>query len=107
MSFLAKKKLDKILIKANAGTPKPKNFKAEAVKRALSKVKDPYPNKALTISSEAKIKPMLAGIDNKRDNSIDLLCIFEIKEIFFCLKALDKTGSETVPTAIPAKAKLI
>ena len=53
------------------------------------------------------IKPKLAGIDNKSDNSNDLFWMFEIFLIFFCLKAFDKTGKETVPTAIPAKARLI
>ena len=38
----------------------------------FSFVNEPYPNNALTICSEARIKPKLAGIDNKRDNSIDL-----------------------------------
>ena len=70
-------------------------------------MKDPYPNNALTISLEAKIKPKLAGIENKSESSIDLLWIFEIFEKFFCLKALDNIGKETVPTAIPAIAKLI
>ena len=70
-------------------------------------VKEPYPNNALTISFAAKIKPKLAGIDNKSESSIDLLWIFEILRIFFCLNALDKTGKETVPTAIPAIARFI
>ena len=82
-------------------------FSAKAVLLIFSVVNEPYPNKALTICSEAKISPMLAGIDNKSDNSIDLFCILEIFDIFFCLKAFDKTGNETVPTAIPANAKLI
>ena len=47
------------------------------------------------------------AIDNKRESSIDLLWILEIFKIFFCLKAFDKTGKETVPTAMPAMAKLI
>ena len=38
---------------------------------------------------------------------IDLFCILETCGEFFCLKALESTGSETVPTAIPATAKLI
>ena len=71
--FLAKKKLDRILIKANAGIPQPKYFKADAVILIFSRVKDPYPNNALTISLEAKIKPKLAGIENKSESSIDLL----------------------------------
>ena len=59
--FLAKKKLDKILINANAGTPYPKNFKAAAVITTSFKEKDPYPNNAFTISFDAKINPILAG----------------------------------------------
>ena len=47
--------------------------KAKAVLEIFSDVNEPYPNSALTISSEAKIKPMLAGIDIRRDSSIDLL----------------------------------
>ena len=70
-------------------------------------MKDPYPNSALTISSEAKINPKLAGIDNNSESSIDRLWILEILEIFFCLKVFYNTGKETVPTAIPAIAKLI
>ena len=37
----AKKKLDKILISANAGIPYPKYFKAKPVKKIFSTVKDP------------------------------------------------------------------
>ena len=44
MLSLAKKKLDKIFINANAGTPYPKNFKAKAVISTSFKEKDPYPN---------------------------------------------------------------
>ena len=33
--------------------------------------------------------------------------MLEILKTLFFLKALDKTGKDTVPTAIPAKAKLI
>ena len=46
-------------------------------------------------------------IENKSESSIDLLWMFEILKNFFCLKAFDKTGNETVPTATPAIAKLI
>ena len=52
MLSLAKKKLDKILINAKAGTP--------------------YPNSAFTISFEARINPKLAGIENRRESSKDL-----------------------------------
>ena len=69
----AKKKFDNILTNAKAGTPYPKYFKASAVNLTSSLEKDPYPNKAFTISSEAKIKPRLAGIDNNNESSKDLL----------------------------------
>ena len=61
----------------------------------------------LGISSEAKIRPRLAGIDKNKDNSIDLFWIFETKINFPFFIALDKTGRETVPIAIPAIARLI
>ena len=107
MLSLAKKKLDKIFINAKAGTPYPKNFKAAAVISTSFTEKDPYPNNAFTISFEAKINPKLAGIDNRRDSSKDLFWILEIFFTFFVLKALERTGRETVPTAIPAIARLI
>ena len=69
----AKKKFDSILINANAGTPYPKYFNAFAVNFTSSLEKEPYPNKALTISSEARIKPRLAGIDNNKESSKDFL----------------------------------
>ena len=69
----AKKKLDNIFTNAKAGTPYPKYFRALDVNLTSSLEKDPYPNKALTISSEAKIKPKLAGIDNNNASSKDLL----------------------------------
>ena len=69
---LAKKKLDKILINENAGTPNPKNFKAAEVISTSFIEKDPYPNNAFTISSEANIKPKLAGIENRSESSKDL-----------------------------------
>ena len=70
-------------------------------------MKDPYPNNPFTISSDAIIKPKLAGNENSKDSSMDLFCILETCREFFCLKALESTGNETVPTAIPATAKLI
>ena len=82
-------------------------MRASAVNTTSSFEKDPYPNKALTISSEAKINPKLAGTDNNNDNSKDLFCMFVNFFRFFVLKAFDSTGKETVPTAIPAIAKLI
>ena len=107
MLSLAKKKFDSIFINANAGTPYPKNFKAVAVISTSFIEKDPYPNNAFTISFEAKINPKLAGIENKSESSKDLFCISEIFLTFFILKALERTGKETVPTAIPAMARLI
>ena len=104
---LAKKKFDKIFTNANAGTPYPKNFKAAAVISTSFTEKDPYPNNAFTISFDAKINPKLAGIENRSESSKDLLCISEIYLTFFILKALERTGKETVPTAIPAIARLI
>ena len=92
---------------AKAGTPYPKYFRVSAVSLTSSTEKDPYPNKALTISSEAKIKPRLAGIDNNRESSKDLLWIFDSFFTFFFLNAFESAGKETVPTAIPAIAKLI
>jgi hypothetical protein len=69
---LAKKKLDKIFINANAGTPYPKNFNAAAVISTFLAEKDPYPNNAFTISSDAKINPKLAGIEKRSVSSKDL-----------------------------------
>ena len=65
MLSLAKKKFDKILINANAGTPYPKNFNAVAVISTSLREKDPYPNNAFTISLDASINPKLAGIEKK------------------------------------------
>ena len=72
MLSLAKKKLDKIFINANAGTPYPKNFKATAVISTSLRENDPYPNNAFTISFDANINPKLAGIENKSESSKDL-----------------------------------
>jgi len=71
--FLAKKKFDNILTNAKAGTPYPKYFSALEVISTSLLEKDPYPNKALTISSEAKINPRLAGNDSNKESSNDLL----------------------------------
>ena len=92
---------------AKAGTPYPKYFRASAVKLTSSLEKEPYPNKALTISSEAKIKPRLAGIDNNKESSKDLFWMIDSFFIFLFLNAFESTGRETVPTAIPAIARLI
>ena len=68
MLSLAKKKFDKILINAKATTPKPKKLNARDVISTSAKVKEPYPNNPVTISSEAKINPKLAGIDKSKDS---------------------------------------
>ena len=64
---LAKKKFDKILINAKA-TPKPKKLNAREVISTSAEVKEPYPNNPVTISSDAKINPKLAGIDKSKDS---------------------------------------
>ena len=69
---LAKKKFDNIFTNANAGTPYPKNFNAIAVISTSFRENDPYPNNALTICSDAKINPKLAGIENRSESSKDL-----------------------------------
>ena len=89
---LAKKKFDNILTNAKAGTPNPKYLKASAVNLTSSLEKDPYPNKALTISSDAKIKPRLAGIDSNKESSRDLLWIFDSFFMFFFFKCFWKCG---------------
>ena len=55
----------------------------------------------------SKINPKLAGIENKSESSKDLFCIWEIFFTLFFLNAFERTGKETVPTAIPAIARLI
>ena len=105
--FLAKKKLERTLIKANAITPNPKYFNAWAVKKTSFSKKDPYPNNALVICSEAIIKPKQAGIDKSKHNSMDLFCIIIASEIFPAFIFFDNSGRTTVPIAIPAIAKLI
>ena len=72
MLSLAKKKFAKIFINAKAITPYPKNISALDVSSTSFVEKEPYPKSALIISSEASIKPKLAGIENNKDNWIDL-----------------------------------
>ena len=107
MLSLAKKKLERTLIKANAGIPNPKYFNAWPVKRTSVSKNDPYPNSALVICCEAIINPKQAGKDKSKHNSIDLFCILNASEIFPALIFFDNSGSATVPIAIPAIAKLI
>ena len=49
----------------------------------------------------------LQELKTRSESSKDLFCILEIFLTFFILKALERTGKETVPTAIPAIARLI
>ena len=53
------------------------------------------------------IKATLAGNDNNKDNSKDLFCKILIEFLLFSLIFFDRFGKTTVPTAIPAIAKLI
>ena len=64
---------------ANAGTPIAKNVKAKDVLRTSFSPKDPYPNKLLTISSDAINKPNAAGRESAKDSSKDLFCIKSIE----------------------------
>ena len=70
-------------------------------------VKEPYPNKLLTICSDAINKPNAAGSDRARESSKDLFCKILIEFLFFSLIFFERLGNTTVPTAIPAIAKLI
>ena len=57
--------------------------------------------------TDAKINPKLAGTENRIESSKDLFWISEIFLTFFILKAFERTGKETVPTAMPATARFI
>ena len=61
----------------------------------------------LEIATQLSYGVTIAGIENSNDNSKDLFWIFEIFEKFFDWNAFERIGSETVPTAIPAIARLI
>ena len=65
---LLRKKFDRILTKAKAIIPYPKNIKASDVILTSLEVKEPYPNNPFTISSEAIMRPKLAGIESSSDN---------------------------------------
>ena len=95
------------MINAKAGTPKAKYINAKDVFPTSSWVKEPYPNKLLTISLDAINKPNAAGSDRARDNSKDLFCYILLEFLFFSLIFFERLGNTTVPTAIPAIAKLI
>ena len=49
----------------------------------------------------------ISGIDKSKDNWIDLFWISKTFKKFFDLMIFERAGNETVPTAIPANAKLI
>ena len=95
------------MINAKAGTPKAKYINTKDVLVTSSCVKEPYPNKLFTISLDAINKPNAAGSDKARDNSKDLFCKILIEFLLFSLIFFDRFGKTTVPTAIPAIAKLI
>ena len=95
------------MISAKAGTPKAKYIKAKDVFVTSSCVKEPYPNKLLTISLDAKNKPNAAGNDRARDNYKDLFCKILIEFLSFSFIFFERFGKTTVPTAIPAIAKFI
>ena len=101
---LAKKKVERTLINANAGTPYPKYFKASAVNITSFSRNKPYPNNAFVICSEAISKPKHAGTDKSRQSSSDLFCMLCASRQFPIFIFLDNSGSATVPIAIPAMA---
>ena len=70
-------------------------------------LKEPYPNSPFIISWEAIIKPKLAGRESNIDSINDLFWRSLTFLKFFVLNAFERTGKETVPTAIPATAKFI
>ena len=71
MLSLAKKNLLKFLLMKRRQLHNQKNIKAFEVISTSFNVKDPYPNNPLIISSDAIIKPILAGIDSNKDNYND------------------------------------
>ena len=73
----------------------------------LSSLKDPYPNRAETISSEAKINASVAGRLKNKLNSKDLFCKICSFDLFLLLTYLLKLGKIIIPIAIPAIAKFI
>ena len=70
-------------------------------------MKEPYPNKEFTIWFDAIKSPNVAGSDNNKDNSIDLFCIKLTLFLTLFLILFVKLGKATVPTAMPAIARLI
>ena len=70
-------------------------------------MKEPYPNKLLTISLDAINKPNAAGTDRARDSSKDLFCRKSSLDLLLFFTYLLKFGRIIVPIAIPAIARLI
>ena len=66
VSFLAKKKFEKIFNIENAGTPIAKKVRAMAVLITLVLSKEPYPNRDVIISCEAKTKAEEMGAKGNR-----------------------------------------
>ena len=69
--------------------------------------KDPYPNKAETISSEPNNKAIDAGKDKNKQSSTALFWIKLIFSLFLDCICFYNWGRTTTPKAIPAIAKLI
>ena len=65
---LLRKKFDRILIQSKSYNTMSKNIKASDVILTSLEVKEPYPNNPFTISSEAIMRPKLAGIESSSDN---------------------------------------
>ena len=80
VSWLAKKKVEKTFISANAGKPKLKKNNAFAEFSTDSWLNDPYPNNAEIISSDPIIKAIAAG---KLRNMLSSSALFWINNIFF------------------------
>ena len=107
VSFLANKKVENILIKENAGSPKEKKNKAFAELLTLTLSKEPYPNKADVICSEPTIRASDAGKLKNKLNSKALFCNSLVFNELLLLICRLKFGSITVPIAIPAIARFI
>ena len=74
VSFLAKKKFEKILSIEKAGTPNAKNVSAIAVLITLTLSNEPYPNNDVIICSYANTNATAAGIDKNKESSNALFC---------------------------------
>ena len=80
---------------------------AEITADAKKKSDRGYFDNIKNVDTYDKIKPMLAGIDSSKESSKDLLWISDSFLKFLFLNAFESAGRETVPTAIPAIARLI